>query len=100
MCGRAMLCRAPITVEDALSNPSAGAHRDVFEHANVRAVLSMPVITQRGTFFGMVSVHKSKCEMPSLVEVDELRRAATVAAEAIAKLRAIPKRGGQQKEHA
>lgn len=94
MCGRAMLCRSPIIVEDALCDQASRPHRHVFENASVRTVLSMPVITPRGTFYGMVSVHKSYCGLPSTLEVSELARAATIAAEAIATLRG--KKNGSQ----
>jgi GAF domain-containing protein len=87
MCGRAMLTRAPIVVEDALADAASQRHKDIFENANVRAVVSMPVITPRGTFCGMVSTHKPVCHVPSRLQINELKHAASTSAEAILKIR-------------
>jgi GAF domain-containing protein len=88
MCGRALLERAPIIVEDALLDAASQCHRHVFEHANVRAVVSIPVITRHGAFYGMVSTHKPVPDVPSRLQMQELEAATAIGAEAIVRVRA------------
>lgn len=88
ICGRAFLERMPIVVEDALKDAASYSHRHVFEEANVRGVVSVPVITRGGAFYGMVSTHRQKPHRPTELQMTKLVSAAHAAADAIVSIRA------------
>jgi len=87
VCSRSMLKRAPFIVEDVMLDTDCSPHWRVFEAANVRTVLSMPLITSGGAFYGIVSTLDAQRHVPIPSDVKELQRAAKLAANRIARIR-------------
>jgi GAF domain-containing protein len=87
VCSRAMLSRSPILIEDVMLDPDCRLHWAIFEAANVRTVLSVPVITPGGAFYGMVSTLNSRCDVPTHSEIAEIKKCAASAAQRISKIR-------------
>jgi GAF domain-containing protein len=88
VCGRAVVERTPIIVEDALADAAALGHRRVFEEAEVRGVMSIPVITRTGAFYGIVSTHQPRPHVPTDQQIREVVAAAHKTADAIVSIRA------------
>lgn len=92
VCSQAMLKRAPVIIFDVLTDVSTRAHNKVFSEAGVRTVISVPLISQSGTFYGMVSALKSQCEEPTETAMATTQAYATAAADQIARIRAKDRR--------
>lgn len=87
VCSRAMLSRSPIVVEDVMLDRDCRHHWAIFEAANVKSVLSVPLITPGGAFYGMVSTLNSRYGVPTQSEIKEVQKRAALAAQRIASLR-------------
>jgi GAF domain-containing protein len=70
ICGRAMLTRKRVIVEDVLSDPDFEPHRRIAAAAGFRAVQSTPLFSRNGELLGMVSTHFRHIHCPSKKELE------------------------------
>jgi len=96
VCARATRDRSSVIVEDVLADHEFAPFRDIADDAGFRAVQSTPLITSHGAFLGVVSTHFASLHRPTDIEVRSVQIAATRAADAIIKLRALQTRNRAQ----
>jgi GAF domain-containing protein len=87
-CGRALFTRRPVAVEDVLDDFAFGPSRSVVLDAGVRAILSVPMISNSGALVGIVSTHRDTVSRPSDRQLRAINEMAQSAANAIIAFRA------------
>jgi GAF domain-containing protein len=90
VCARTFLHRAAVAVEDVFEDEASLSHRHMFEDAGIRGVLSVPVMTSNGSFFGVVSTLHQRPGALANSQLNALIGAARLAADAIVSLRVRP----------
>lgn len=87
-CGRAMLTRKRVIIEDVQTDPGFASHRQTADAAGFRAVQSTPMFNRQGRLLGMVSTHFRKPHQPSEHELELTDLYVGIAAELIRRQRA------------
>jgi GAF domain-containing protein len=87
-CGRAKRKRSSIVIEDVLLDREFAPCRMVALAAGFRAVQSTPLISSGGAFLGVLSTHFSTSHRPLDSEMEAIKTAARLAADAIIDRRA------------
>ena len=87
-CGRAIRERRPIVVDDVLEDPEFAPFRAIALKAGFRAVQSTPLISSSGAFLGVLSTHFAEARRCNGDDLQILRGAAGLAANAIIHQRA------------
>ena len=91
-CGRALLTRQVIVVDDVESDEAfSPASRSIILGAGVHAVQSIPLISRSGAFVGMLSTHFRTARFPVDDELTVMKALAQSAADAIILQRALAK---------
>ncbi len=94
ICGRAMLRRERVIVDDVLNDPGFAPHRAMAVSAGYRSVQSTPLFSRSGEPLGMISTYFRHPHRPSERELRLTDLYARQAAEMIERKRA---RGGAQR---
>ena len=87
-CGRALLQRRTVVIEDVLEDEEFRPYRGVAKRAGFRSVQSTPLLSPRGSLLGVLSTHLGKPSLPSTEQLEALSLLAQSAANAIIRLRA------------
>jgi GAF domain-containing protein len=95
-CGRALLQRRAIVIEDVLEDEEFRPYRGVAARAGFRSVQS-PLLSPRGSLLGVFSTHLGRPALPSAQQLEALGLLAESAASAIIRLRV---RNGSQSNEA
>lgn len=90
ICARAMRERRAIVISDVMLDEAFAPCRAIAERAGFRSVQSTPLISSSGARFGIVCTHFPKPHHPSDGEMSAVRSLATLAANAIARMRTRP----------
>ncbi len=88
VCGRAMLTRGRVIVEDVQSDPGFEPHLQVAVSAGFRAVQSTPLFSRQGELLGMISTHFRQPHRPSERELEFTDLYVKVAEELIQRIQA------------
>ena len=96
-CGRALLQRRTVVIEDVLEDEEFRPYRGVAKRAGFRSVQSTPLLSPRGSLLGVLSTHLGKPSLPSAEQLEALSLLAQSAANAIIRLRV---RNGSQNNEA
>jgi GAF domain-containing protein len=88
-CGRALLLRKTIIIEDVLQDDGFARFRDVALRAGFRSVQSTPLVSSSGALFGMLSTHAAEPSRPSDRQIEALQALARASANAIVRLRVL-----------
>jgi len=83
VCALALSRRADVSVEDVRHDDGCLPYGGIFARAGVRAVHSVPLITNGDALVGMLSVHFSERMKLNAVQVAAMRDFATLAADKI-----------------
>lgn len=86
-CGRALMLRRPVLIEDVLEDQDFAPFRDVALRAGFRSVQSMPLMSSNGALYGVLSTHQATPGRPSDAQMEALQDIAHAAADAIVALR-------------
>jgi GAF domain-containing protein len=95
-CGRAVRMRAAIVVADVMRDAEFAPYRDIALASGFRAVQSTPMLSSSGAFLGVVSTHFPAAHRPTDQEMQALRRAGELAANAVIRQRALAKAVGER----
>jgi GAF domain-containing protein len=95
-CGRAVRARSPIVIEDVMRDVEFAPYRGIALASGFRAVQSTPLISGSGAFLGVVSTHFPAAHRPTDREMQALRRAGGVTANAVIRQRALARAAGEQ----
>ncbi len=87
-CGRALIKRSLITVDDVRTDPGLAPYRDVLDRAGVRSVQSFPLLSSSGAMVGMLSLHDEVAGPGNLAQLHSISALALSAANAIIAIRA------------
>jgi len=85
---RALRDRAPVIVEDVLSDAKYAAFRDIAAETGYRAVQSMPLIASNGMVVGAASTVFARPHVPSRLEMLMMKLYARLAADTVARFAA------------
>lgn len=88
-CGRALMLRRTIVIDDVLTDDEFAPFRDVALRAGFRSVQSTPLLSSSGAFYGVLSTHAPEPRRPSDQQLAALQSIAQAAADAIVKQRVI-----------
>ena len=88
-CARALRRREPVVIEDIMADSEFESCRDVVRRQGIRAVQSVPMISNSGILIGIASAHFARPHRPASAELHDLKNAARLAANAIVGLRAL-----------
>ncbi len=80
----------PIIVSDSLADTSLAAYRPLFESEQVRTLVFLPIVTERGVV-GKIMLYSDKANGVIQAQIDAARPAATYAGVAIARIIATRK---------
>jgi transcriptional regulator with GAF, ATPase, and Fis domain len=84
--GRVLRDRAPVIVEDVLSDAEYSAFRPIAVEAGYRAVLSIPLIASSGKLVGATSISFARPHTPSPLDMLMMQFHGRLAADTIARL--------------
>src|SRR5215467_13720552 len=87
-CARAMQNRTTVVVEDVLTDPMFGSASTILRNAGVRAVQSVPLVSNSGAFVGVLSVHFLRPHRSATSLLTHLEEMARDAANAVIRTRA------------
>ena len=96
-CGTAIKERGSVVIEDVLLDREFVPYRNIALKAGFRAVQSTPLISSSGAFLGVVSTHFLTTHRPSEGEVQALKVAGELTANAIIYQRARTRTGQSTK---
>lgn len=86
-CGRALVLRRTIVIDDVLTDEEFLPFRAVARRAGFRSVQSTPLISSNGALYGVLSTHAPEPRRPSGQQLAALQAIAQAAADAIVKRR-------------
>jgi len=87
-CARAMQNRTTVVVEDVLADPMFGSASTILRNAGVRAVQSVPLVSNSGAFVGVLSTHFPRPHRSAGRLLTNLEEMARDTANAIIRIRA------------
>ena len=87
-CGRVLLNREQIVIEDVVVDSDYAPFREVAARADYRSVQSTPLQSNAGGIFGVVSTHWPRPRRPSDDQLNTLRMMAGLTANTIVRLTA------------
>ena len=88
-CGRALLRRRVVIIDDVLSDHGFTPFRAVALRAGFRSVQSTPLLSSSGSLWGVLSTHGLEPHHPSQCQLEALRTIAQAAANAIVRLHTL-----------
>jgi GAF domain-containing protein len=86
-CGRVLLRRKQVVIDDVLTDSEYAPFKDVAARADYRSVQSTPLLSSSGAFIGVVSTHWPTPRRPLPDQLHMLRIMARLTANAIVRLR-------------
>jgi GAF domain-containing protein len=87
-CGRALLLRRPVIVDDVMADEGFASLRPFANQSGFRSVASIPLLSTGGALLGVISVHADEPSSFGDSEVKTLRTIALGAADALIRVRA------------
>lgn len=88
-CGRALLHRTTVVIDDVMMDEEFAPFREVALRAGFRSVQSTPLLSSTGVVIGVLSTHDPQPGRPSEDQLAALREIARSAADAILRLRVL-----------
>jgi GAF domain-containing protein len=88
-CGRALMLRQPVIIEDVPLDRDFAPFAGVVGRAGVRSVVSQPLVSSGGALYGMMSTHGAAAGRPSFQQLEALEQVAKVAANTIVRLHVL-----------
>jgi len=85
-CGRALLLRDTIVINDVTTDPQFSPFREIAKHSGFRAVQSTPLLTTGDALVGIISTHGS-CS-PTRGQLAQVKMLARITADELIRLRA------------
>jgi GAF domain-containing protein len=87
-CARALRTRGAIIIDDVMIDRGFSPYRDIVSRAGVRAVQSIPLVSNSGALVGVLSNHFTAVQRPTDLQRQGLQEIAELAADAIIRIRA------------